>query len=69
MTGRQIYTIQKNEPDITINASFFPKGKIFAYSVHLHGSEVCSQSKFVLSDTTVQENNTTFPTDTKLCNC
>ena len=42
-------------------------GKIFAYSVHLHGSEVCSQSKFVLSDTTVQENNTTFPTDAKLC--
>ena len=23
--------------------------------------------KFVLSDTTIQENNTTFPTDAKLC--
>jgi IS5 family transposase len=42
-------------------------GKIFAYSVHLHGKEVPKQSKFVLSDTTVQENNTTFPTDAKLC--
>ncbi|MDY9918104.1 MAG: transposase [Proteiniphilum sp.] len=42
-------------------------GKIFAYSVHLHGKEVPRQSKFVLSDTTVQENNTTFPTDAKLC--
>ena len=41
--------------------------KIFAYSVHLHGSEVCEQAKFVLSDTTVQENNTTFPTDAKMC--
>lgn len=42
-------------------------GKIFAHSVHLHGKEVSQQSKFVLSDTTVQENNTTFPTDAKLC--
>jgi IS5 family transposase len=41
--------------------------KIFAYSVHLHGSDVAKQAKFVLSDTTVQENNTTFPTDAKLC--
>ncbi len=41
--------------------------KIFFYSVHLHGSEVAKKSKFVLSDTTVQENNTTFPTDAKLC--
>ena len=41
--------------------------KIFVYSVHLHGSEVAQQAKFVLSDTTVQENNTTFPTDAKLC--
>jgi len=41
--------------------------KIFAYSVHLHGVEVPKQAKFVLSDTTVQENNTTFPTDAKLC--
>ena len=40
--------------------------KIFAYSVHLHGREVAKKSKFVLSDTTVQENNTTFPTDAKL---
>jgi IS5 family transposase len=42
-------------------------GKIFAYSVKLHGKEVSKRSKFVLSDTTVQENNTTFPTDAKLC--
>ena len=41
--------------------------KIFAYSVKLHGAEVLKQAKFVLSDTTVQENNTTFPTDAKLC--
>jgi IS5 family transposase len=41
--------------------------KIFAYSVHLHGAEVAKQAKFVLSDTTVQENNTTYPTDAKLC--
>jgi IS5 family transposase len=41
--------------------------KIFAYSVKLHGLEVAKQAKFVLSDTTVQENNTTFPTDAKLC--
>jgi len=41
--------------------------KIFSYSVKLHGSEVPKQAKFVLSDTTVQENNTTFPTDAKLC--
>jgi IS5 family transposase len=42
-------------------------GRIFAYSVKLHGKEVPKRSKFVLSDTTVQENNTTFPTDAKLC--
>jgi len=42
-------------------------GKIFAYSVRLHGAEVAKKSKFVLSDTTVQENNITFPTDAKLC--
>ena len=42
--------------------------KIFAYSVRLHGSEVSGQrSRWHLSDTTVQENNTTFPTDAKLC--
>ena len=41
--------------------------KIFAYSVQLHGAQVGQKSKFVLSDTTVQENNTTFPTDAKLC--
>lgn len=38
--------------------------KIFAYSVRLHGPE--AMSKQVLSDTTVQENNTTYPTDAKL---
>lgn len=41
--------------------------KIFAYSVKIHGKDVPKTSKFVLSDTTVQENNTTFPTDAKLC--
>jgi IS5 family transposase len=40
--------------------------KIFAYSVQLH--EACkSGAEWHLSDTTVQENNTTFPTDAKLC--
>lgn len=38
--------------------------KIFAYSVSFHGKE--AQEKQVLSDTTVQENNTTYPTDAKL---
>jgi IS5 family transposase len=42
-------------------------GKIFAYSVMMHGEALPKKSKFVLSDTTVQENNTTFPTDAKLC--
>jgi IS5 family transposase len=41
--------------------------KIFAYSVKIHGADVPKQARFVLSDTTVQENNTTFPTDAKLC--
>ena len=41
--------------------------KIFSYSVHIHGADVAQQAKFVLSDTTVQENNITFPTDAKLC--
>jgi transposase, IS5 family len=40
--------------------------KIFAYSVNMHDAKMNS-SNFVLSDTTVQENNTTFPTDAKLC--
>lgn len=38
--------------------------EIFFYSIRLHGSE--AKSTMVLSDTTVQENNTTFPTDAKL---
>ncbi len=38
--------------------------KIFAYSVRLHGRS--AKDKMVLSDTTVQENHTTFPTDAKL---
>lgn len=38
--------------------------KIFAYSVLLHGSS--AKEKVTLSDTTVAENNTTFPTDAKL---
>ena len=37
---------------------------IFIHSVELHGSR--ARSKMVLSDTTVQENNVTFPTDAKL---
>jgi IS5 family transposase len=42
--------------------------KIFAHSVRLHGKETSTkQSSWHLSDTTVQENNTTFPTDAKLC--
>jgi IS5 family transposase len=42
--------------------------KIFAHSVRLHGKETSAQaSSWYLSDTTVQENNTTFPTDSKLC--
>ena len=40
--------------------------KIFAHSVRLHGKESFKGS-WHLSDTTVQENNTTFPTDSKLC--
>jgi len=38
--------------------------KIFFYSINLHGKE--AEESVVLSDTTVQENNTTFPTDAKL---
>ncbi len=38
--------------------------KIFIQSVELHGKQ--AKSKMVLSDTTVQENNITFPTDAKL---
>lgn len=40
--------------------------KIFAYSVRMHDAKT-NTSNFVLSDTTVQENNTSFPTDAKLC--
>ena len=38
--------------------------KIFQYSIRIHGKDACE--KTVLSDTTVQGNNTTFPTDAKL---
>ena len=38
--------------------------KIFTYSVVLHGKD--AKEKVSLSDTTVAENNTTFPTDSKL---
>ena len=38
--------------------------KIFEQTVLLHGKE--AKSKLVLSDTTVQGNNITYPTDTKL---
>lgn len=40
--------------------------KVFAYSVRMHDAKT-NTSNFVLSDTTVQENNTSFPTDAKLC--
>jgi len=40
--------------------------KIFEYSVRLHGEKE-RRTKWHLSDTTVQENNTTYPTDAKLC--
>lgn len=35
--------------------------------IYLHEKQVPRESRFVLSDTTVQENNTPFPTDAKLC--
>lgn len=38
--------------------------KIFAHSVQLHGKRALAD--MAMSDTTVQENNTTFPTDAKL---
>jgi len=42
--------------------------KIFSQSVRLHSKEAAMQDcTWHLSDTTVQENNTTFPTDAKLC--
>jgi IS5 family transposase len=42
--------------------------KIFSQSVRLHVKEATLQHcSWHLSDTTVQENNTTFPTDAKLC--
>ena len=53
-------------------------GKIFGYSVRVNGEESETVEtekketrkapvKWHLSDTTVQENNTTYPTDAKLC--
>lgn len=39
-------------------------GKIFTYSVRMHGKR--AKSKRVLCDSTVQENNITYPTDAKL---
>jgi IS5 family transposase len=39
--------------------------KIFIHSVELHGEKAFT--KVVYSDTTVQENDITFPTDSKLC--
>jgi IS5 family transposase len=41
--------------------------KIFQYSVKMHGEEGKTEAKWHLSDTTVQENNTTYPTDAKQC--
>jgi len=40
--------------------------KIFASGVKIHGKEEEKKSESVLSETTVQQNNTTFPTDAKL---
>jgi IS5 family transposase len=40
--------------------------KIFVSSVKVHGAAKAGE-KWHLSDTTVQENNTTYPTDAKLC--
>lgn len=37
---------------------------IFGYSVKIHGKQ--AEQKQMMSDTTVQENNTTYPTDAKL---
>lgn len=37
---------------------------IFQYSISLHGKD--AKEDLVVSDTTVQGNNTTFPTDAKL---
>lgn len=55
-----------------VNLYIFEKGlekkgskKIFAYSVIMHDAKTIT-SNFVLSDTTVQKNNATFPTDAKL---
>ncbi len=39
--------------------------KIFAYSVHLNQKEIKKSSSMVLSETTVQGNHGTFPTDAK----
>jgi IS5 family transposase len=44
--------------------------KIFEYSVQAHGEkkgDAKAEAKWHLSDTTVQENNTAYPTDAKLC--
>jgi IS5 family transposase len=43
--------------------------KIFNYSVRMHQEDgtISTNVKWHLSDTTVQENNTTYPTDSKLC--
>jgi IS5 family transposase len=38
--------------------------KIFKHSVDIHGKQ--AKGKMLLSDTTVQENNTTFQTDARL---
>jgi IS5 family transposase len=40
--------------------------KVFQYSVRIHGDRK-TETKWHLSDTTVQENNTAYPTDAKLC--
>jgi IS5 family transposase len=44
--------------------------KLFQYSMRLHGEgkgQAGTKTAWHLSDTAIPENNTTFPTDAKLC--
>jgi IS5 family transposase len=41
--------------------------QVFAYSTQLHGRTAEKKAKLVLQTLLVQGNNTTFPTDAKLC--
>lgn len=64
-------TFQTTQPCVSSQLSIFRKRigtqgveRIFALSVELHGK--AAEEKTVLVDTTVQEKNITYPTDTKL---